>query len=150
MTSSTKLEISVTSRHSSRNSCSFGYNSGRKETEMMKQTKSPIFHIAQELQFLIVRLSSFWADQAVTGALSREHFDSLGSQFNLVQNCYSLVGDQPRNTKHLSCFKTRHSLINNSCISCMMLLLFCCCRGSQRGNRGRESKLTYSQFSWHH
>lgn len=84
------------------------------------------------------------------GAISRENFDSLGSQFNLLQNCYNLVGEYPWNTKHLSCFKTSHSLINNSCISCMILFLFCCCRSSQLGNRGSKSKLTYSQFPWHH
>lgn len=80
------------------------------------------------------------------GAASRENVDSLGSQLNLLQNCYNLVGKYPWNTKHPSCFQTSHSLINNSCVSCMILFLFCCCRSSQLGNRGSESKLTYSQF----
>lgn len=29
------------------------------------------------------------------GAVSRENFDSLGSQLNLLQNCYNLVGKYP-------------------------------------------------------
>lgn len=152
MTSSTELEINVTSSHSSRNSCSLGSNSRRKKKKKKPKwwnRPNPLSHCRvaaipnSESQQLLGWSGYF-------GAISRENFDSLGSQFNLIQNCYNLVGEYPRNTNHLSCFKTSHSLINNSCISCMIFLLFCCCRGSQLSNRGSKSKLTYSQSSWHH
>lgn len=152
MTSSPELEINVTSSHSSRNSYSLGSNSRRKKKKTQNDEIDQIPYLSHCRVAAIPNSEAqqLWGWSGYFGAISRENFDSLGSQFNLIQNCYNLVGEHPWNTNHLSCFKTSRSLINNSCISCMILFLFCCCRGSQRSNRGSKSKLTYSQFSWHH
>lgn len=125
MTSFTKLEINVTSTHSGRNSCSLGNNS-----ESLWGGKQPyeVDQIAFLSHFRAVANPNRQTQQLLGwsgyfGAISREKSDSLGSQFNFLQKCCNLVREYPWNTKHLSCFKTSHSLINNSCISCMILFV---------------------------
>lgn len=152
MTSFTKLEINVTSSQSGRNSCSLGNNSqslwGEKTAHEIDQI--PFLSHCRAVANPNRQTQQLLGWSGYFGAISREKFDSLGSQFNLLQKCYNLVWEYPWNIKHLSCFKTSHSLINNSCISCMILSLFCCYRSSQLGNRGSRSKPMYSQYSWPH
>lgn len=60
----------------------WGSNSRREKNDKIDQI--PYLSHCRVAAILIVRLSSFWADQAIL-VLYQENFDSLGLQFNLLE-----------------------------------------------------------------